>query len=451
MLHLRGMAQVNNPMHNGNIQHGEPRDVIENGNELLNGIEPSENPPRVIRKARRLLRRSPGKDAVTVIISNANKRQPLSKNSRKSRNGRGRGDPKKGGAGGKGVWGVPGSELYEEGKVRDSHDPNYDSGNEGEIIVAKIDPELTLKEFEAVLEPVLREYFDHGDTDEVLEDLADLNLNNYKPKIIETAVSMALDRKAQHREMISQLISDLYSKLYSSIEVAFGFDSILARLSDLTIDTPEAPIVVGQFIARAVADDCLPPRFIKGYKGKVDCEHTRVALDKADLLLSKKHGIVRLDNIWGTGGGRPVKYLIKQMVMLLKEYLASGDEVEATRCLRELDVPHFHHELVYEATLIVLEDSTDRTMDMMCKLIKSLASAAIVTANQLVQGFRRVYDAMPDICLDVPNAYVILERFANLCNKEGVLSPSLLKEVPQRGRKRFVSEGDGGRLKEVAP
>jgi len=36
------------------------------------------------------------------------------------------------------------------------------------------------------------------------------------------------------------------------------------------------------------------------------------------------------------------------MQMLLKEFLSSGDITEATRCLKELDVPHFHHELIYQ-------------------------------------------------------------------------------------------------------
>ena len=34
--------------------------------------------------------------------------------------------------------------------------------------------------------------------------------------------------------------------------------------------------------------------------------------------------------------------------MLLKEYLSSSDIREATQCLTELNVPHFHHEVVYE-------------------------------------------------------------------------------------------------------
>lgn len=37
-----------------------------------------------------------------------------------------------------------------------------------------------------------------------------------------------------------------------------------------------------------------------------------------------------------------------QMNLLLKEYLVSGDISEAEHCLRDLEVPHFHHELVYE-------------------------------------------------------------------------------------------------------
>lgn len=75
----------------------------------------------------------------------------------------------------------------------------------------------------------------------------------------------------------------------------------------------------------------------------------RTALARADMLLSLKHGMARLDNVWGVSGGlRPVKSLTRQMALLLQEYLSSGDLKEASRCLQDLEVPHFHHELVYE-------------------------------------------------------------------------------------------------------
>lgn len=40
----------------------------------------------------------------------------------------------------------------------------------------------------------------------------------------------------------------------------------------------------------------------------------RVALDRAAVLLTMKRKMVRLDNVWGVGGGlRPVKHLVKEV------------------------------------------------------------------------------------------------------------------------------------------
>lgn len=62
-------------------------------------------------------------------------------------------------------------------------------------------------------------------------------------------------------------------------------------------------------------------------------------------------GWAHLDNVWGVAGGlRPVQNITKQMELLLKEYLLSRDIQEAQRCIIALEVPHFHHELVYEVT-----------------------------------------------------------------------------------------------------
>ena len=128
---------------------------------------------------------------------------------------------------------------------------------------------------------------------------------------------------------------------------------------------------------------------------------------------------MRLDNVWGVGGGlRPVKYLIKQIVLLLKEYLCSGDIGEASRCLRELEVPHFHHELVYEvnqynmqffreinftknfvkinftenlfhyrfcfqAVVMVIESMHEKTEEAMCKLLQALFRSFIISIDQM--------------------------------------------------------------------
>lgn len=71
------------------------------------------------------------------------------------------------------------------------------------------------------------------------------------------------------------------------------------------------------------------------------------------------------------------------MNLLLKEYLSSGDCEEAVRCLRELEVPHFHHELVYEAVVLVLEDGREETAKMISDLLQYMAVTTVITQDQL--------------------------------------------------------------------
>ncbi|XP_056264449.1 programmed cell death protein 4a isoform X2 [Pseudoliparis swirei] len=365
---------------------------------------------------------------------------------RKSRAGKGRGLPKKGGAGGKGVWGAAGM-VYED-EEPDLRDPNYDEFAQGDTVYATVVPEVDEKELENMVNPIVKEYFEHGDTKEVQMLLKGLNLGSHKFEFSSLAVSLSLEGKASHRELTSRLLSDLSGKMLSQSEMARAFDKILKELPDLILDTPEAPQMLGQFVARAIADHVLPMSFLDFYKGKVDCEHARVALDRAEVLLTMKREMVRLDNVWGVGGGlRPVKHLVKEMNLLLKEYLISGDVSEAEHCLRDLEVPHFHHELVYEVVVMVLESKGDTASHMMIKLLQSFWKTGLITVDQMNRGFQRVYDELPEINLDVPHAQSIMETFVDLCYQEAVITKQLRDACPARGRKRFVSEGDGGAIK----
>ena len=62
-------------------------------------------------------------------------------------------------------------------------------------------------------------------------------------------------------------------------------------------------------------------------------------------MLAARHAAERLQNCWH-GGARSTGQLRDAMSAALAEYVTSGDSAEAARCLAELDVPHFHHELV---------------------------------------------------------------------------------------------------------
>ncbi|XP_075609027.1 programmed cell death protein 4-like isoform X2 [Balearica regulorum gibbericeps] len=372
---------------------------------------------RLKAKAKRRLRRTSSRDSARESLSEGAEPSPEPGSpkgrghDRRSRMGKGRGLPKKGGAGGKGVWGAPGVVYgYQE---PDARDPNYDEAAQGDTVYATVVPELEEGELEKNVQPMVLEYFEHGDTSEVMELLRGLNLGGRRHAVPSLAVALALEGKASHRELTSRLLSDLVGHVVTPEDIAWAFDKMLRDLPDLILDTPEAPQMLGQFIARAVADHALPLDFLERYKGRVDCEHARAALDRAAVLLRIKRDVNRLDNVWGVGGGqRPVKHLVK------------------------------------EAVVMVLEGSGEGPVAMMVTLLKVLWETGLVTLDQMNRGFQRVYEELGDISLDVPLAHGLLERLVELCFDRGIITRALRDACPARGRKRFVSEGDGGRVKQ---
>jgi len=420
---------------------------------------------RVVRKAKRPSKAVSFSEEVNNVLPTpglVNLNMRTAKNLRRPRNTTGRGLPKKGGAGGKGTWGKLGDEISLPWV--DPNDPNYDSDPEAQggesrstgkssIKLNTLVPEMNEEDVRKAVEPLVLEYFENGDTEEVIFSIEEmlLNIGEKRWLVPALAIELALDHKPSHREMTSRLISEMYQKVISQRDIGRAFDFLLRQLSDLILDTPDAPTILGQFIARCIADDCIPPKFLQSYKGSVETEEAKIALCRADTLLSMKHGMVRLDAVWGVGGGiRPVKYLVRKIVLLLKEYLCSCDVAEATRCLAELEVPHFHHELVYEAVVMVIESMHPKTEEAMVKLLQDLFRSFVITIEQMRAGFQRVFDQMVDISIDVPQAYVILERWVLRCRQAGIINDDIVKKMPARGRKRFVSEGDGGLIKDSA-
>ncbi|CAL9700535.1 unnamed protein product [Knipowitschia caucasica] len=437
---------------NGGLSNKNINEV--NGN-WISSSSNSIHEARVKAKAKRKLRKNSSRDSGrgdslsdNGDVSRTNSTPASPKNKlldRKSRLGKGRGLPKKGGAGGKGVWGRSG-EVYEPTKV-DEKDPNYDEAQEN-CVYETVVPPLDERDFEKTLTPIVQEYFEHGDTNEVVELLADMNLGPMRSEVPPLAVALALESKASHRELASRLLADLCGPVLTHSDMESSFDRLLLELPDLVLDTPGASQLVGQFIARAVHDKILCRNYIDGYKGKVDCEYTRAALDRAAVLLKMSKGGLRLDSQWGTGGGqRPVVQLIREMNLLLKEYILSGDMKEAEKCLQELEVPHFHHEFVYEAIVMVLESRGEKTLHMILSLLKSLCESTIITVDQLRRGYERVYSDISEINIDAPRAHFILEQFVDKSLSLGIINDRLKDLCPCRGRKRFISEGDGGVIK----
>jgi hypothetical protein len=78
-------------------------------------------------------------------------------------------------------------------------------------------------------------------------------------------------------------------------------------------------------------------------------EKINKAIESARVLITMHQHLYQLSHIWGNKGGfLPVTELTDKIKEIIQEYYDSGDINEAINCLKELNVPHFHHEFVYE-------------------------------------------------------------------------------------------------------
>uniref|UniRef100_A0A8R7V2Y5 MI domain-containing protein n=1 Tax=Triticum urartu TaxID=4572 RepID=A0A8R7V2Y5_TRIUA len=286
---------------------------------------------------------------------------------------------KKDGAGGKGTWG----RLIDADTATflDRNDPNYDSDEEPyELIEA---PATTpLEDYKKSLVTIIEEYFSTGDVKQTGSDLKELGYDDFHRYFVKKLVSMAMDRHDKEKEMVSVLLSSLYGDGLSSTQIKLGFVMLLQAVDDLAVDIPDAVDVLALFIARAVVDDILPPAFLNKAKGSLteSSKGLQVLQIAAKSYLSAPHHAELLERRWGGSTHITVEEVKRRITDLLKEYIKNGDTAEACRCIRELAVPFFHHEVVKRAVTLGMESPAAETL-----IVKLLKEASEEGANGSVQ------------------------------------------------------------------
>uniref|UniRef100_A0AAV1TW22 MI domain-containing protein n=1 Tax=Peronospora matthiolae TaxID=2874970 RepID=A0AAV1TW22_9STRA len=321
----------------------------------------------------------------------------------------------------------------------DAHDPNYDSEAEENVVLVStvvgsptkstptLEPDaLAAKELAINAPPevkkrvieILEEYFTNGDAEEVLSSLQELNEPEFQYEVVKRAITMAMDKHDKERELASRLVSTLYLDGLTAGQVLMGFRRVLLLAGDLQIDIPSAKNMLAIFCARAVVDEILPPSFLE------DPFITRYAPEiaaEAIKKLSINHATARMEKAWGPGDGRPVEELKVAIDQLTKEYLLSSDLEEAARCVRELNVPHFHHEVVKRGITNSLEEGGETSSAAMASLLTYLVSHEVVSTGQLLKGFERFKLVLDDVALDIPNATAMFQDIVTRGISDGIL------------------------------
>jgi programmed cell death protein 4 len=310
--------------------------------------------------------------------------------------------PKKGGAGGKFTWGVAGKADASLPSI-DPHDPAYDSEEE-EAAPRPLANQSHDKQqaFKARCVAILNEYFKSTDVKEVTIALQEIGEVGWMYEFAKQAITLALDKHDNERELVSQLLSALYGHVITQDQMVHCFLKLFERLEELKIDTPNAVELVSNFLARAINDEILPPAFLSHVPADLMAiPFVRECVSRASSLLQGTHVGERMQKIWGNAVNASAKALKKSFQDLVREYLVDGGDVaEAAQALRDLDVPAVHYRFVKAAVEAGLSGKpADR--QKIITLLGALHKQALLSETHLVTGFRSCIQTVADLQKDI--------------------------------------------------
>ncbi|XP_020676302.2 LOW QUALITY PROTEIN: programmed cell death protein 4-like [Dendrobium catenatum] len=281
-----------------------------------------------------------------------------------------------------------------------------------------------IDDYKKAVAPIIEEYFTTGDVELAASDLRDLDLDDYHHYFIKKLISMAMDRHAKEKEMASVLLSALYADVISASQISHGFIILLESAEDLAVDILDAVEVLALFVARAVVDDIIPPAFLNRAKKMLpeNSKGLQVIETAEKSYLSAPHHAELVERKWGGSTHLTVDEVKKKISYLLREYIESGDTAEACRCIRELGVSFFHHEVVKRAVTLAME--TPASQPLIFKLLEEAAEEGLISSSQMIKGFYRLAESLDDLTLDIPSAQAIFQQLVPKAISQGWLDPS---------------------------
>ena len=274
----------------------------------------------------------------------------------------------------------------------------------------------------------------------------------YQHYFVKRLVTMSMDRGNREKEAAAVLLSRLFRHHVVGEQIQRGFERLLESVDGLAIRRAVGGPRTSPCSSPAPSwTTFFPPSFCTP-TSRAFFPGLRVG-EKAAECIDLAHGHLATGTApsgclapWGDPEKSPIDAAKAAIQDLLREYLESGDVVEARRCLRSLNARYFHHELVKRALVLCIEAAVGaETAPRLLGLLKVLGDSGEVSVSQMAIGFGRMDAVVDDLKLDVPNAVERMEGL-RLMAKEEAIFPAMRRRRKRRdGRQRRRGAAVGGR------
>lgn len=315
--------------------------------------------------------------------------------------------PKKGGAGGKFTWGVPGDELKDDGFMSDMKDPNYDPDDKEPFRLDSLQPRLEGTQLKSVIDKTLTSYLKGSlDAKEAAETMDGVTQRLYMHYIVSKLIRTGLPDKIDQVSSMLLLLSSPSIDMLNQEALLEGIRDVFDVAEDLELDAPGVGTALKNVVKILEEKDRLSSSFLPSQ------------IDYFSRLKSLKGGLKDT----------------------LTELFVSHDPNELVDVTERTVCPAFHPLVVKHLIRSAVEQSdpgrevASRALSLLC------GETGPITQMQCMRGMAKLLSETEDMTLDTPSAESALANFVARAVIDECVPPSFLENVNIFS----LSDGDAG-------
>ncbi|CRH01352.1 conserved Plasmodium protein, unknown function [Plasmodium relictum] len=288
------------------------------------------------------------------------------------------------------------------------------------------------KEYKKKARDFLVDFFNDGDTNEVIEFLNNTN-SLFHHEFVRISIIETFSKNNICRKFISYLLDNLCEKYILKSDIIIAFIRIIGDIDDYEIDFPQAKEMICKFLLRCIYDDVLYPAFLSdiyklhigGVTGMMICNKTQQRInDKKKLNLNNINYIWDEDDTY-----EKMKLKIKINNTLLEYFYSYIDEEECYLYFDEF-LPLYHDLCNYVVKKIFIHNvDINNDLTLSFNLIECLLKKNFINEKNIEEGILEIVNVLKDIVLDIPKYPCELRKIITYLLQKEYISQEIFNQA----------------------